>query len=44
MIADDGEMRPELAEDYVLVGASDSSDRLAGLDRARAFASVAPAD
>lgn len=44
MIDDDGEIRPELVDDYVLVGAADSSDRLSELDRARAFASVAPSD
>lgn len=40
----DGELRPEFAGDYVLVGARDSTDRLAQLDRVRAFASVAPED
>jgi sterol desaturase/sphingolipid hydroxylase (fatty acid hydroxylase superfamily) len=39
-----GEVRPELAHHYVLVGAASSDERLAALDRARAFASVAPAD
>jgi sterol desaturase/sphingolipid hydroxylase (fatty acid hydroxylase superfamily) len=44
MLDERGELRPELADDYVLVGAVDSSERLAALDRARAFASIAPAD
>ncbi|MCC5951771.1 MAG: sterol desaturase family protein [Acidimicrobiia bacterium] len=44
MVDDDGELRPEYAEDYELVGRATDSERLAGLDRARAFASVAPAD
>jgi sterol desaturase/sphingolipid hydroxylase (fatty acid hydroxylase superfamily) len=38
----DGELRPEFAADYVLVGDRDTTERLAKLDRARAFASVAP--
>ncbi len=40
----DGEVRPELAADYELVGTPEVSDRTAAIDRARAFASVAPAD
>jgi len=44
MLDDDGELRPELADHYVLVGARSSDERLAALDRARAFASVAPSD
>ena len=44
MLDADGAMRPELADHYVLVGAATSDERLAALDRARAFASVAPAD
>ena len=43
MLDADGEMRAELADDYVLVGSADSSERLAALDRARAFASISPA-
>ena len=38
----DGALRPEYAADYVLVGAATLDDRLASLDRARAFASQAP--
>lgn len=38
------QLRPELADRYVLVGAASSDERLAALDRARAFASVAPED
>lgn len=44
MLDEDGEMRPELAGDYVLVGAADPDERTAMLDRARAFASLAPVD
>ena len=44
MLDDDGGLRADLADDYVLVGSADSAERLAALDRARAFASVAPAD
>ncbi|QYG91427.1 sterol desaturase family protein [Iamia sp. SCSIO 61187] len=40
----DGEVRPAFAADYVLVGAAEPTERLLTLDRARAFASVAPAD
>jgi hypothetical protein len=39
-----GEILPEFRADYVLVGAPDATERLLKLDRARAFASVAPAD
>ena len=44
MLDDDGEIRAEYAADYVLVGAKDMTERLAKLDRARAFASLAPED
>ena len=44
MLGEDGELRPEHREDYVLVGTVDPSERLAQLDRARAFASIAPED
>ncbi len=40
----DGEVRSIFATDYELVGAVDAGERLQKLDRARAFASVAPAD
>jgi sterol desaturase/sphingolipid hydroxylase (fatty acid hydroxylase superfamily) len=40
----DGEIHPEFRDDYVLVGAADPSERILKLDRARAFASMAPAD
>lgn len=40
----DGELLPEFTGDYELVGRAGDSDRLAALDRARAFASLAPAD
>jgi sterol desaturase/sphingolipid hydroxylase (fatty acid hydroxylase superfamily) len=41
---DGGELRPDLAGDYVLVGSADPSARSAQLDRVRAFASIAPED
>lgn len=44
MVDEAGELRPEYAADYVLVGATNPDERLLQLDRARAFASVAPAD
>jgi sterol desaturase/sphingolipid hydroxylase (fatty acid hydroxylase superfamily) len=44
MLGPDGELDPAYADDYELVGSADRSERLAQLDRARAFASVAPAD
>lgn len=40
----EGEVKPEFADDYVLVGAAEPTERLLKLDRARAFASIAPAD
>ena len=40
----DGEIHPEFRDDYLLVGAVDPSERILKLDRARAFASLAPAD
>ena len=40
----DGEVKPEFTDDYVLVGAAEPNERLLKLDRARAFASIAPAD
>jgi sterol desaturase/sphingolipid hydroxylase (fatty acid hydroxylase superfamily) len=44
MLDDDGALRPEFTVDYVLVGSTDPDARAAQLDRARAFASIAPAD
>lgn len=44
LVDDDGELLPEYRDDYVLVGATSSDERTAQLDRARAFASVAPVD
>jgi sterol desaturase/sphingolipid hydroxylase (fatty acid hydroxylase superfamily) len=44
LVDEHGEVRPEHAADYELVGAADSAERLAQLDRARAFASIAPED
>ena len=42
LLDENGEVRPELADDYVLVGSATSDERQAGIDRARAFASMAP--
>ncbi len=44
MVDDQGELRAEHEADYVLVGSADGDGRLAQLDRARAFASIAPQD
>lgn len=44
LVDDRGELHPQFRDDYVLVGSADDSERLAALDRARAFASLAPAD
>lgn len=44
LVDDDGELRPEFADDYELVGSHDSSERQDGIDRAKAFASIAPDD
>jgi sterol desaturase/sphingolipid hydroxylase (fatty acid hydroxylase superfamily) len=42
LMDDRGELRPEYEGDYVLVGSVSSDERQAGIDRARAFASLAP--
>ncbi len=42
LLDDDGELRAEFAADYVLVGIDRMDERQAGIDRARAFASLAP--
>ncbi len=44
LVDERGELRPEFADDYVLVGSRDGAERLAELDRIRAFASQAPED
>ncbi|CAN5696447.1 hypothetical protein BH10ACT3_BH10ACT3_09270 [soil metagenome] len=44
MVDDEGSLRPEFVGRYELVGARDDDERLAAIDRARAFASVAPVD
>jgi sterol desaturase/sphingolipid hydroxylase (fatty acid hydroxylase superfamily) len=44
MIDGTGALRPEFVDDYELVGAGRSDERQAGIDRARAFASLAPTD
>jgi sterol desaturase/sphingolipid hydroxylase (fatty acid hydroxylase superfamily) len=42
MVDADGQLREEHAADYELVGRASTDERLAELDRARAFASLAP--
>ena len=44
LVDDDGEVRPEYRDHYVLVGSASSDERTAALDKARAFASLAPVD
>jgi sterol desaturase/sphingolipid hydroxylase (fatty acid hydroxylase superfamily) len=44
MLDDTGELRAEHADRYVLVGSPTPDERTAQLDRARAFASLAPVD
>ena len=44
LLDDDGEIRVEYADDYVLIGSATATDaRQAGIDRARAFANLEPA-
>ncbi|MEZ5239124.1 MAG: sterol desaturase family protein [Microthrixaceae bacterium] len=42
IIDDTGELREEFAADYELVGSYDTDERQEGIDRAKAFASIAP--
>ena len=42
LLDDNDELRPEFADDYVLVGSFDMTERQAGIDRAKAFASIPP--
>lgn len=42
LLDDNGEVRPEFAADYRLVGAATTDERQAGIDRARAFANLQP--
>ena len=44
MLDETGELKAEHADDYVLVGSPDATERSRQLDRARAFASPAPED
>jgi sterol desaturase/sphingolipid hydroxylase (fatty acid hydroxylase superfamily) len=44
LLDDDGNLRPELADDYELVGAFGTDERQAQIDRVRAFASQVPTD
>ena len=44
LVDDRGELHPEYVDHYVLVGSATSDERLAQLDRVRAFASIAPED
>jgi sterol desaturase/sphingolipid hydroxylase (fatty acid hydroxylase superfamily) len=43
-MVENGELLPEFTDTYILVGHLDDSERLAAIDRARAFASIAPPD
>jgi sterol desaturase/sphingolipid hydroxylase (fatty acid hydroxylase superfamily) len=44
MADDDGELKAEFTDAYVIVGSLDNVERQAMIDRARAFASLAPVD
>lgn len=44
MLDEHGELKAEHADDYVLVGSADQTERTRQLDRARAFSSTAPVD
>ena len=44
LVVDDADPTAADAGDHALVGSADPTDRTAHLDRARAFASVAPVD
>lgn len=44
LLDEHGELRPEFADDYELVGSLDCSERQEQIDRAKAFASIAPDD
>jgi sterol desaturase/sphingolipid hydroxylase (fatty acid hydroxylase superfamily) len=44
LLGEDGELKPELTDRYVLVGQDRMDERQAGIDKARAFASLAPTD
>jgi sterol desaturase/sphingolipid hydroxylase (fatty acid hydroxylase superfamily) len=44
LVDEHGAIRPEFAADYELVGDDRADERLAAIDRARAFASIAPVD
>lgn len=44
LVDDEGRLLTAYRDDYELVGSASSDERLAGLDRARAFASMAPPD
>ncbi len=42
LLDDDGELKPEFQQDYVLVGSASTDERQDGIDRAKAFASITP--
>lgn len=44
LVDEQGDLLARYGDDYELVGAASDDERLAALDRARAFASIAPAD
>jgi sterol desaturase/sphingolipid hydroxylase (fatty acid hydroxylase superfamily) len=44
LVDDEGRIKQQFVDAYVLVGSADRDERQAKIDRARAFASVAPSD
>ena len=42
LVDEQGEVRPEFADDYELVGSADADARQEQIDRARAFANMTP--
>ncbi len=44
LLLEDGQLRPEYGDHYVLVGPADADARLRAIDQARAFANLTPAD
>lgn len=44
LVDGEGQVKPEYARRYRLVGPADADARLAAIDRARAFANLAPVE
>ena len=42
LVGDDGEVKPQYRDTYAIVGPADPEGRMAAIDRARAFANLAP--